>query len=113
MIYMPAGYAGPARTIIVLLDILIVMFLAGLWVVRKIESRFVLHGVLVGIAANLVTLPLMIPLLVLIWSEEAAKAASNPDPAMARDLLYAGLKILGSVPGAYICGRRRRKLLTV
>jgi hypothetical protein len=61
VIYIAAQYAGPYRVAIVLLDWFGIMFLGGLWVARKIESRFVMHGFLVGIIANLLFF-LQIPL---------------------------------------------------
>jgi hypothetical protein len=39
-----------------LLNFFVLMFLAGLWVTRRIRSRSVLHGALVGVAACLVYL---------------------------------------------------------
>jgi hypothetical protein len=36
------------------------MFLGGLWIARRIESGFVLHGALVGIVANILIVMLMI-----------------------------------------------------
>jgi len=43
--------SGAISTIIGYLSFVALMFLAALWVARKIESRFILHGTLVGFAA--------------------------------------------------------------
>ena len=48
-IYFPAKmYSVPAFPAIAILAMVGSMFLGGLWVARKVESRFLLHGVLVG-----------------------------------------------------------------
>lgn len=65
-------------------------FLFALWVGRRIESRFVLHGALVGIVAALVYM-------VLAWGQ--------PQP-----LLYKvahGLKVAGGIAGGAAASRRK------
>jgi hypothetical protein len=66
-------------------------FLFAVWVGRRIESRFVLHGALVGIVAALVYM-------VLAWGQ--------PQP-----LLYQvahGLKVVGGIAGGVAASRRKR-----
>ncbi len=54
-IFLPARqYAGPSFFLIAFFDVVGTMFLAGLWTARTIAARFLLHGVLVGVAANIV-----------------------------------------------------------
>jgi hypothetical protein len=65
-------------------------FLFALWVSRRIESRFVLHGTLVGIVAALFYLALA-------WGQ--------PQP-----LLYKvahGLKVVGGAAGGFVASRRK------
>jgi hypothetical protein len=112
LIYIAAQYAGPYRLAIVLLDWFGIMFWGGLWVARKIESRFVIHGFLVGIIANLLFFPLR-PLLPLlrptdVQAEMAEMANSGPGILMAILISFI-IKILGSTLGAYIGGRLRKK----
>jgi hypothetical protein len=71
--------------------------------VRKIESRFVLHGLLVGIVANILFIPTILPA---IWRGELD---SN---AWLRIFLSFAIKMLGAAVGAYVGGLRRKKLLS-
>ena len=69
---------------------LVMPFLFGVWTARRIESRFVLHGVLVGAVG------------VLIY---VALTRAQPEP-----LLYVaahGLKLLGGAAGGYVVQKRR------
>jgi presenilin-like A22 family membrane protease len=107
-IYFPGRrqYADPSSDFrhIFSLCMLISMFLGGLWVARKIESRFVLHGLLMGIAANVVYVVFR-PLFVL----------STP-PRTSLDwtiyfIVTTFLKMLPAAAGSYVGGRRRKKQL--
>lgn len=65
-------------------------FLFALWVCRRVESRFALHGALVGIVAALFYLALA-------WNQ--------PEP-----LLYKvahGLKVVGGAAGGLVASRRK------
>ena len=96
-------YDGPASWVVNFLTHFIPLFLGGLWIARKIESRFVLHGVLVGIVANLLLIVLA-PLLMLL------KEPSNQQ--LTSLLISIPVKILGSTAGGYVGGRQRKKLLS-
>jgi hypothetical protein len=97
---------GPARRVIIRLEWFGLLFLGGLWVARKIDSRFILHGFLVGLIANLLFFPLA-PLIGLF----------RPGPSRS-GMLTTGvlisfvLKMLGACIGTYIGGIRRKKLLS-
>lgn len=65
-------------------------FIFAVWVGRHIESRFVLHGALVGVVAALIYL-------VLAWGQT-------------QPLLYKvahGLKVVGGVAGGAVASRRK------
>ena len=105
-IYIPAKeYAGAAFIVIAVLAMFGSMFLGGLWVARMIESRFVLHGVLVGIVAGVVFYALFFSFRSIVWPNE-------PPSPIANDVFAAALKILGAAVGAYVGGIRRKKLLS-
>jgi len=67
-------------------------FLFGVWVGRGIESRFVLHGVLLGILAILIYV---------------AISLAQPEPLLY--IIANGLKIVGGVAGCRLAERRREK----
>jgi putative membrane protein (TIGR04086 family) len=77
-------YAAPVAS-------LVMMFLFAVWVGRRIESRFVLHGVLVGIVATLLYVALTL---------------AQPEPFMY--LVAHGLKIVGGAAGGFVAGRRAK-----
>ena len=65
-------------------------FVAALWVARRLQSRFILHGMLVGVVAGLIYVGL---------------TRAQPEP-----LVYVvahGLKVLGGGCGGFVAGRRR------
>jgi putative membrane protein (TIGR04086 family) len=64
-------------------------FLFALWAGRRVESRFVLHGVLVGVVATLLYLGLTL---------------ARPEPFAY--ILAHGLKILGGAAGGMVAGRQ-------
>lgn len=87
-VYIIAGqrallYAAPLAS-------LAMCFLFALWVGRRLESRFVLHGILVGVVATLLYV--------------AVTRAHNEPFAY---LVAHGLKILGGAGGGLVAGRRR------
>jgi hypothetical protein len=115
VIYIAVRYAisaglSSAFGIIITLDWFGLMFLGGLWVTRGIESRFVLHGLLVGVIANILYFPL-IPLIGLLLPE-AVQATSNTSQLWIAILSSCVWKILGSTLGAYVGGRLRKKSLS-
>jgi putative membrane protein (TIGR04086 family) len=65
-------------------------FLAALWVCRRIESRFILHGTLVGVVAALIYVAL---------------TRAQPEPAAY--ILAHALKLAGGACGGYVAQRRR------
>ena len=65
-------------------------FVFGLWVGRRVESRFALHGMLVGIVATLLYVGM-------------TRAHSEPFAY----LLAHGLKVLGGAAGGFVAGHRR------
>lgn len=66
-------------------------FLASLWVAKRVESRFVLHGVIVGLTAALIYLAMV-----------SASGATQP-------FIYwvaHGLKLVGGAAGGWFSARR-------
>lgn len=77
-------YAAPVAS-------LATCFLFAFWVGRTIDSRFVLHGFLVGIVATLIYVGL---------------TRARPEPLAY--LVAHALKILGGAAGGLLAGRRRK-----
>jgi hypothetical protein len=65
-------------------------FVFAVWVCRRVESRFVLHGALVGIVAALFYLGLA-------WGQ--------PQPLLYR--IAHGLKVFGGAAGGIVASRRK------
>ena len=78
----PARYTVPPLA-------LVMSFLFSLWVGKRIESRFVLHGVLVGIFATLMYVALTF---------------AQPEPFIY--IVAHALKILGGAAGGHVAGKR-------
>jgi hypothetical protein len=72
------------------------VFLFTLWVGKRIESGFVLHGILVGVVATLLFVALSFGL-----------NGTFEEPALY--WVAHGLKILGGATGGLVVGRRRSK----
>lgn len=70
-------------------------FVFALWVCRRVESRFLLHGALVGIVAALFYLGLA-------WRQ--------PQPALYR--IAHGLKVAGGIVGGAVAARRKSPALS-
>jgi len=68
----------------------ITCFLGALWVCRRIESRFILQGTLVGVVAALIYVAL---------------TRAQPEPAAY--ILAHALKLVGGACGGYVAERRR------
>jgi hypothetical protein len=82
----------------------IVAFPFGMWAVKKAESGFVLHGVLVGAIATVIYLGLVLQQL----------GSLAPAIAVYGSILFFlanALKILGCVTGAYAMGRRKIRVM--
>jgi hypothetical protein len=106
--FLAVRYVAPVNGIaiggtIILLNWFGMPFLGGLWVTRKIKSRFVLHGVLVGIVISI----LFFPLMPIAYGQQAITFH-----VWIAILLLDALKILGSTLGAYVGGMRRKILLS-
>jgi hypothetical protein len=78
----------------------VTVFLFSLWVGKRIESAFVLHGVLIG--------ALGILLFGIIW---VATTGSLVQPALY--VVAHGLKILGGVTGGLVAQKRERRVHAV
>ena len=65
-------------------------FLAALWVCRRIESRFILHGTLVGVVAALIYIAL---------------TRAQPEPVAY--IVAHALKLLGGACGGFVAQLRR------
>ncbi len=81
-------YAAPSAS-------LVIGFLFALWVGRRLQSRFVFHGMLVGVVATLLYVGL---------------TRARPEPFAY--LVAHGLKILGGAAGGAVAGRRRAATTT-
>lgn len=83
-------FGRPAFLASILIASAVLPFIFAVWVGRRITSRFVLHGALVGVIAALIYM-------VLAWG--------RPQP-----LLYQvahGLKLVGGIAGGVVASRRR------
>jgi hypothetical protein len=74
-----------------LLGSLVACFLFALWVARRVDSRFVLHGILVGLVATLIYVAL---------------TRGRPEPVAY--LVAHGLKIIGGAAGGFVAARRQK-----
>lgn len=83
-------FGQKAFLVAILIASALMPFLFALWVGRHIESRFVLHGALVGIVAALFYLGLA-------WRQ--------PQPLLYK--IAHGLKIVGGAAGGFVASRRR------
>ncbi|HET6931976.1 MAG TPA: hypothetical protein VFI45_16740 [Candidatus Acidoferrum sp.] len=80
-------YTAPAAS-------LLACFVFAIWVGRRLDSHFVLHGVLVGVAATLIYVAL-------------TRGAPEP-PAY---LIAHALKLIGGASGGLVAARRRQTSL--
>jgi hypothetical protein len=94
---------GTASTVTVIGGCFLFMLLGALWVGRKIESHFILHGFLVGVVA--VVYHDVIRSLPVVFSGEypmnywlAALYGHTP-------------KLLGGIVGGFIAGRQKKKTI--
>jgi hypothetical protein len=91
----------PIRRVINRLEWFGLLFLAGLWVARKINSRFILHGLLVGIIANILFFPL-IPLIGLL---QPGPSRSGSGSGLLVSFL---IKMFAAAAGAYVGGKFKK-----
>jgi len=77
-------YTAPAAS-------LLACFVFAIWVGRRLSSRFVLHGVLVGVGATLIYVAL---------------TRGRPEPVAY--LIAHGLKLLGGAAGGLVAARRQK-----
>jgi putative membrane protein (TIGR04086 family) len=77
-------YTAPAAS-------LLACFVFAIWVGRPLNSRFVLHGILVGVVATLIYVAL---------------TRGRPEPAAY--LVAHGLKIFGGAAGGLVAARRQK-----
>jgi len=102
-VYLPAKrYAGSAFMIIAVAEVIASMFQAGLWTVRRIESRLLLHGMLVGVVANVVYAALRETMAGHIRSVSPIEAWGN-------FFAVAIIKMLICTGGAFAGGRMKAK----
>ena len=88
------GFAMGSETVVTWSAVIVAplaTFLAALWVGRRLESRFVLHGALAGLAATLIYL---VPVI----------ASGQTQPAVY--WVAHGLKVLGGAAGGMFMARR-------
>lgn len=105
VIYVPAkkNLDETVFSVIALSNFIVWMFLAGFWVASRIDKRFILHGLLVGICSNV------------IWY--FLSPIIMGDGTLWRgflNLIYLVIfpfKTLPAMVGAYAGGRRRKKHL--
>src|SRR5262249_52949078 len=83
-----------------MLSSFVMVFLFSLWVGKRIESGFVLHGTLVGVVGIL--------LFVIMWVGTTRSLAQPPVYVVAHLL-----KVLGGITGGLVVERRRRLVLGV
>ncbi len=87
------------------LETWISFFLGGLWVARRIESRFILHGLLVGIFANVL---FYIFYLLIFLFLPMHRPVYFPLPALSISyFVFTALKIVAAMVGAYVGGKWR------
>jgi hypothetical protein len=104
-IYFPAKiYSVPGFLAIAILAMLGSMFLGGLWAVRKVESHFVLQGLLVGIIANVVFYVPLFAFVPIFWPNESIGG-------LIEHIFAAAIKIIGAAIGGYVGGKLRKKAL--
>jgi hypothetical protein len=93
------GEADLANYIFVVIGSFVFMLLGALWVARKIESRFILHGLLVGIVAIVYYVIRTLP----------DALGGQYQNYLLWFIIGHTPKILGGLAGGYLAGRRRAK----
>ena len=95
VIVFPVRYLFGQRAFLasILIASAVMPFIFAVWVCRRVESRFVLHGALVGIVAALIYLAL---------------ALGKPQPLLYK--IAHGLKVVGGAAGGAVALRRKQSL---
>ena len=95
------GNADQANYIFVVVGSFVLMLVGALWVARKIESHFILHGLLVGVVA------------VVYYVIRTLPDALSGQYADYLQWFIIGHppKLLGGIVGGYIAGRRKTKAI--
>jgi hypothetical protein len=102
LIYFPARLNDiQGRQLVTLACFLVFPFWAGLWAVGASDSRFLLHGLLVAVISNVIYL-LVEPMVLPNETERGIVGTIL--------ILLHPFKLLAAGFGAYVGGRRRRKL---
>jgi hypothetical protein len=91
---------GTVDYIDALMSSFVTVFFFTLWVGKRIESAFVLHGVLIGMFGIL--------LFGIMWLATTKSLAQPPLYVMAH-----GLKLLGGIAGGLVAEKRQRRILLV
>ncbi len=91
---------GTTSNLVVIVGCFVFMLVGGLWVGRKIESRFVLHGFLVGVVAVVYYV---------IRSLPDTISSQYPMNYWQAALWGHTPKILGGIVGGYIAGKLKTK----
>ena len=99
-------FDGLVSQIIIYFSYIVPMFLGGLWVARKAKSRFILHGILVGIVANVFYFLMILSM----FPSDQTFFENVGSLSIIGFYLPAALKILACTAGAYAIGKRRQKL---
>ena len=91
-IVFPVRYVFGQRAFLasILIASAVMPFIFAVWVGRRVESRFVLHGALVGVVATLIYMGLA-------WGQ--------PQPLLYR--IAHGLKVVGGMAGGVVTSRRK------
>ena len=91
-IVFPAQYLFGQRAFLasILIASAVMPFIFAVWVGRRLESRFVLHGALVGLVAALIYMGLA-------WGQ--------PQPLLYK--IAHGLKLVGGMAGGVVAARRK------
>jgi len=87
-----AAFGQRAFLVSIPLACVVMPFLLTLWVCRRVESRFVLHGALVGIVATIFYVALA-------WKQ--------PQPLLY--IISHGLKVVGGMAGGMVAARGGRR----
>jgi hypothetical protein len=93
------GKADGANYIFVVVGSFVLMLMGALWVARKIESRFILHGFLVGVVAVLYYVIRSLP----------DALSGQYDDCLRWFIIGHTPKILGGLAGGFIAAKRRAK----
>lgn len=96
------GDLNEAYALTGMLGVLACMMLGGLWVGRSAASRPVIQGALVGVAAIVFYMTLIIVFVLFGPDEDQAAQQAGFDPALF--LLNHGLKIVGGAVGGFLGG---------